>query len=228
MSNDTITLKATKREVFGKKVRGLRDEGLTPAVVHDHGKQSLHISIEEKKLKQVYSSAGKHHPVVLDIDGKNYTTLIKEVTLKPAKSQLFHTVFQAVKANEKVKAEIPVHLVGEVPAEKASLLVLKQQESVEVEALPKDLVDVLEVSAESLEAVGDKLTVADLKVPEGVEVKTDPETVIATVEMPKDQVAEADAAKAEMEAESGAAEPTEEASDSAEASADSEEKADES
>lgn len=200
MSSDTITLVATKREVIGKQVRGLRGNGQTPAVVHDHGKQSLHITVEEKELKKAYHAAGKHHPILLTIDGKKYTTLVKDVTFKPATNLVFHTVFQSVKANETVKANIPIQLTGEVPAEKASLLVLQSLVEVEVEALPKNLVDSIEVDASSLAEAGDTITVAELQVPEGVTILSDPEQTIATVETPKDQIAEADAAAASLAA----------------------------
>lgn len=203
MSNETITLTANKRDVLGKQVRGLRNNGQTPAVVHDHGKDSIHIVVEEKALKKVYHAAGGHHPVELKVDGKTYTTLIKEVTLKPASATVFHTVFQAIKANETVKAEVPIHLVGEMPAERASLLVLQSLNNVEVEALPKDLVDFIEVDATVLAEAGDTITVADLKVPTGVEIKSDPELTIATVETPRDQIAEADAAQAELAEDAG-------------------------
>lgn len=203
MSSEKITLSANTRDVLGKKVRGLRAEGQAPAVVHDHGGQSLHIAVEEKELKKVFASAGKHHPVILKLDGKNYTTLIKEITYKPATNIVFHTVFQAIKANETVKAEIPIHLVGEIPAEKANLLVLKNIEHVEVEALPGNLLDAIEIDASGLAEAGDKLTVADIKVPAGIEIKTDPEQSIATVEVPRDQIAEADAAAAELAEDAG-------------------------
>lgn len=217
MSSDKITLTANKRDVLGKKVRGLRAEGRTPAVIHDRGKSSVHIAVEEGEFKKIFSSAGKHTPVTLKVDGKNYITLIKEVTYKPATNQVFHGIFQAIKANEAVKAEIPVTLVGEeIPAEIAGLLVLKQLEHVEVEALPADLVDAIEVDATSLAEAGDKLTVADLKAPSGVEIKTDPEQTIATVEVPKDQVAEADAAAAGLAEDAGTAEVEGESEEAAE------------
>jgi large subunit ribosomal protein L25 len=219
MSSDTITLAAHKRDVLGKKVRALRAEGKTPAVVHDHGNDSVHISIEEKDLKKVYSQAGKHHPVVLDIDGKKYTTLIKEVTYRPATPFLYHSVFQAIKANETVKAQVPIKLVGEIPAEKASLLVLQNMENVEIEALPKDLMDVIEIDASKLAEAGDKLHVSDIKLPTGVEIKVDPELAIATVEVPRDQIAEADAAAAELAADKAEGETAEGEGEEAEAGA---------
>lgn len=193
MSNDVV-LKATKREVIGKKLNALRAEGNAPAVVHDHGKASIHITIPHSELKRAYFSAGKHAPVKLKVDDKQYTALIKDVTYKPATQIILHTVFQAVKANETVTAEVPLKLSDEIPAERASLLVVNGIDHVEVEALPKDLVDSIEVDASVLVEAGDKITVADLKAPEGITIKTDAEQLVASVEVPKDQVAEADAA----------------------------------
>lgn len=203
MSAD-IALSASKRDVVGKQVRALRREGQIPGVVHDHGKDSLHIAVAESDFKKVFSGAGKHHTVKLDIDGKVYTTLIKEVTYAPASSSVLHTVLQSVKADEKVSAEVPLNLSEDNPATKASLLVLQKIDHVEVEALPKDLIDVIDVDTTALVEVGDKITVADLKVPSTVVIKTDSEQTIATVEVPKDQIAEADAAAAETAAQTGA------------------------
>jgi large subunit ribosomal protein L25 len=204
--SDTIVLKAKKREIIGKKLAALREAGDAPAVVHDHGKDSLHISVPQSELRRVYHAAGKHHPINLSIDDKKYTTLIKEVTYKPATSIILHTVFQSVKANETVSAEIPLHFSDEIPAERVNLLVVRALDHVEVEALPKDLVDTIEVDASVLAEVGDKITVADLKAPAGVTIKTDSEQLVAAVEMPKDQIAEADAAAAELAADSGESE----------------------
>lgn len=202
MSND-ITLTAQKRELLGKKVKQLRTDGQTPAVVHERGKDSVYVSVPALDFSKAYHAAGKHHAIKLDVDGKKYTTLIKEVVNAPASSSVLHAVFQAIKEDEKVTAEIPLKLTGEIPAEKASLLVINNLDHVTVEALPKDLLDVIEVDASSLEEVGNKLHVSDIKLPDTITVKTEPEQVIATVEMPKDQIAEADAALAEQQAAEG-------------------------
>lgn len=207
--SDNLVLKAKKRDLSGAKPNAIRAEGSVPAVVHDHGKDSHHIVVEDGELARVFHSAGKHHTVELDVEGKKFTTLIKEVTYKPASHKTYHAVFQAVKANEKVSAEIPLRLGEDIPAAKASLLIVNGIDHVEVEALPKDLIDFIEVDASSLVEAGDKITVASVNVPDGVVIKTDPEAVIAHVETPKDQVAEADAAAAEL-AEADAGKPTEE------------------
>lgn len=200
------TLTAVKRDVSSTKAKQLRASGSTPAVIHDHGNDSIHISIPDAELKKVYASSGKHHPVELTVDGKKYVTMIKEVTHKPATAIIYHTVFQAISADEKTSAEVPLHLSDDIPAVKASLQVLKKLELVEIEALTKDLIDVIEVDASGLVEVGDKITVADLRVPSNVTITTEPDQVIAMVEMPKDQAAEADAAAADLATETTEAE----------------------
>lgn len=221
MANDTIGVELNKRDVIGKGLGKLRAQGLVPAVVHNHGKDSLHVMGDFLQLTKVYEQAGKHHPVELSVDGKPQLALIKDADFDPRKHQLRHVVFQAIKQNEKTTAEIPVVLAGEeIPAEKKSLLVLPQLDVVEVEALPRDLPSELPVDATKLEDVGDRLHVSDIQAPKGVTILTDPDASLAVVEMPKDQIAEADAAAAALAEDQEAApaeeQPAEEAAEPAE------------
>lgn len=202
---DTISITLQKRDVTGKQVKQLRREGLVPAVIHDHGKDSVVVAGEYMDVARTYRQAGKHHPVQVEADGKKYTALIKAVTLDPRKNTLTHVVFNAVKANQKVDAEIPVRIRFDEgndasPAERSGLIVLHNLETVEVTALPKDLPDALEFDGEKLVAVGDHATVADLIVPAGVEVKTDESQQIASVFEPSALAAANDAAGGDEEA----------------------------
>jgi len=83
---------------------------------------------------------------------------------------------------EKVKTMVPVTLIGEAKAvtEKLGML-LQTLSEVEIEALPDKLPDHLELNVESLAEVGQGLTVADIKVPEGVAILTDGEQQIVNV-----------------------------------------------
>lgn len=195
MTSQEISLELQTRSVVRKGLAGLRQSGTVPAVVHNHGKQSMHVMGDFVAITKVYSQAGKHHPVQLKVDGKDHLALIKTVDLEPAKNRIRHIVFQAIKQNETVEAEIPVIFLegAEIPAERLSLMVLKQLDHVQVKALPRDLPDQLVVDPSSLTEVGDNLTVADLVMPSGVTLLTELDHQIAIVEMPKDQIAEANA-----------------------------------
>lgn len=195
MAGDSIKVDLEKREVLRKGLSGLRQKGQVPAVIHDHGKQSMHVSGDYLKLVKIYSAAGKHHPVELNVGGKQHLAMIKDVDFEPTKRRMRHVVFQAIQQNEAVEAEVPIVFSEvDIPAEKVSLMVLKQLDHVLVKALPRDLPDELIVDPSTLAEVGDKLSVSDLKAPDGVTILTEPDMQIAVVEMPKDQIAEADAA----------------------------------
>ncbi len=186
---DAIKLNLDKRDVTGKAVKRVRQQGFVPAVVHDHGKDSLVVQVEYQAMYHAYQKAGKHHPIEIKVGDKAHTALIKNVTLDPKKNSLTHIVFNAVKRGEKVTAQIPVHPKyaednDSTPAERASLIVLHNLETVEVEAVASALPDELFYDAETLVEVGDKIVVGDLTVPNGVEIKTDVNQAVATVYEP--------------------------------------------
>jgi large subunit ribosomal protein L25 len=204
MSQEKIELTLEPRTVSGKAVRQLRRDGVTPAVIHDHGKDSILVQGDRQLLLKAYLQAGKHHPIALKAGGKNYTALIKTVDFEPKKHTIRHVVFGAVTANEKVEAEVPIHPAyaegnEASPAERSGYLVISNVSTVIVEAIATNLPDELTYDAEKLVEVGDNITVAELKVPSGVEIKTEPETVIATVYEPSAIAAANDAAGGDAE-----------------------------
>lgn len=220
--SDQISLELTERTVTGKAVKRLRREGQVPAVIHDHGKPSVPVMASYLSMHKVYQQAGKHHPVNLTAGGKSFTALIKTATFDPKKHQLTHVVFNAVDQNQKVEAEIPVRPRYDEgnessPAERAGLIVLAQLDAVSVSAIPTKLPDFLEYDAEKLVEIGDHATVADLIIPEGVELETELEHALATVYEPSALAAANDALAgaaepeeaAEVPSEEGTAEPTE-------------------
>lgn len=183
-------IKLEPRETVGKGLNGLRASGMMPAVIHNHGEQSIHVMATERELTRVYHAAGKHHPLDLHVGDQKFLALIKDVQFNPVKNRLQHVVFQAIRRDEKVEAEIPVHLVGDIPAEKVGLMVLHQLDSVEVEALPQNLPDELTVDAAKLAELHDKITVSDITAPDGVTILTEADHPIATVVETKAQISE--------------------------------------
>lgn len=170
MSQD-VQLEAEKREGIGKKaVAALRSEGKVPAVVQEHGKESIHILVDGQAALKAFAGAGKSQAIDLTVSGTKKLALIKQIEFVPLKPEVQHIVFQALKADEPVEAEVPVHISGEIPAEQQRLVILHTLETVEVRALPKDLPESLEVSGEKLIDLDDRVTVRDIVLPAGVEL----------------------------------------------------------
>lgn len=202
---DKINLKLDVRELQGKKAARLRQQGIVPGVIYGHGFDPILVQAEYGVVDKVVHEAGKHTPVYVTVDGKKKITLIKDIDRNPVKARIRHVSFHAVKANEVVHAEVPIHLVGEgeSEAEKAGLIVLQAIEVVEVKAKPADLPEALEVSIVNLATDDDKITLADITLPEGVEyadIDQDLELVVANVYEPA-------ALEAANEAAAGDAEP---------------------
>ena len=195
MSDNTIELKLKPRTRVGKGLKALRRSGTVPAVIHNHGNESIIAEGDYRDFEVTYSTAGKSQTVNLNLDGKNYLAIIRNVDFDPTKHQIRHIVFQALKQNEAIETEIPlVYADTKIPAEKKSLMVLKELDEIVVKALPKDLPEKIEVDLSSLENAGDVVRVESIKAPSGVTIVTSPDTPVAIVEVPKDQIAEADAA----------------------------------
>lgn len=199
MAQDIINLALEPRSVTGKAVKHLRKSGKIPAVIHDHGRPSIIVEGDAVALRKVYVQAGKHHPLTINTGGKTYTAMIKAVEFDPRHNRLNHMVFNAVAADQMVEAEVPVepkYAEGNdaAPAERAGLIVLNNLEAVEVEALPKDLPDVIYYDAEKLIEIGDHVSVADLIVPANVTIKTEVAQAVATVYEPSALAAANDAA----------------------------------
>ena len=144
--------------------------------------------------------------------------LIKDAHFNPIKHELQHIVFQAIRQNEKVEAEVPIRLEGEIPAERVGLMVLHQLDTVQIEAFPRNLPDEIVVDVTSLAELHDKITVEDLQVPEGVTILTELDHPIATVVETKAQISE----EAETETEGEVAAEGETSEDGAEPPSDKE------
>ena len=191
-----ISLNLTKRELTGKKAKSLREKGIVPSVVFG-GKESILTQSEYVETDKAVRAVGYHSPLDLVIDGKKQMAMVKTVAMDPVKHTFINIEFQAIKANAIVEATAPIVVVNYESSEasKAHLEILHVLEEVEVKAKPADLPEAIEVDASKLVAAGDRLTIADVVLPKGVEFadkEIDTEAVIANVYDPAAEAAERD------------------------------------
>ena len=184
-----ITLKLDTRTLTGRHAVKLRKQGIVPSVVY--GGKAKPVSTQSSAIDatKVVRAAGKHTPVHLTVDGKKKLAIIKSIDVSPVKRTVRHISFHTIKQNETITTEVPITLtgVGESLAERAGLVVLQAIEKVEVKALPANLPESIELSILELETTDDKLTFADITLPEGVEFadnEQDTDLVIANVYEP--------------------------------------------
>lgn len=177
--------KATKRE---KSAKELRRNGLIPAVIYGKKFENQSIEVDAKEFTHLYREAGSSNLVDLNIDGKTVKTLIHEIQRNPLNNNISHIDFLKIDMKEKIRTEIPLEFVGEtvlVIDQEGSLITSK--DAVEVECLPSDLVDHINVDISVLTDFDMNIKVEDLKVPAGMEILDDPEEVIALVQPPRSE-----------------------------------------
>ena len=202
---EALELKAEAREASGHHVKEIRRQGLVPAVIYGRGQETEHVQIEAKALRRVLSVAGTHQLIALQVGNRRpRMTLAREIQRDPVKRHYLHVDFYAVKMDEKVKAQIPVLLKGESPAvEDLDGILTQGLDEIEIECLPGDLINAIEVDISSLVEFNDSLSVADLRVPETITVLSDPDSMVVKIEAPRT----AEEVEALVEAPAGAAEP---------------------
>ena len=201
------SLLVSKREAFGKKVKKLRKAGTLPGNVYGKGLQSVAVQMPTKDFLKVLEDAGHSGVVDLQLAGEIIPTLIHEVTYDHIDRFPLHVDFYKVNLKEKVKTAVPVVLIGEPAAvtEKLGLL-LQNLNEVEVEALPTDLPENVEVDVTHLAQVGDMVKVSDMKVSADVTILTDPILEVARIAELVSKEAEEQAAAEAAEAAAAATE----------------------
>lgn len=194
-------LALSKREVTGKKLKVLRAAGLIPSVVYG-GKEPVLTASEYVATEKVLLLAGYHSPIDLDVEGKKQLAIVKDVNVDPVSRKIVNIEFQAISANEVVEATTPIVIVNFEASDASKLYhfaMTQALEEIDVKAKPSDLPKELEIDASKLVNADDKLTIADIVLPEGVELadkELDGEQVVASL---YDPAAEAAAREAEAE-----------------------------
>ncbi|KKQ90920.1 MAG: 50S ribosomal protein L25 [Candidatus Azambacteria bacterium GW2011_GWA2_39_10] len=203
----TLEIKSKKREIFGKKVNTLRNQGLIPAVVYGGSGDSIPLVLELKEFKRVFKHAGETTLVKLFIDDAKFSAkggpasgwknvLIHDNYRDPITDEIKHVDFYEVKMDEKIIAKIPLVFIGNAPAtsDLGGILVKAMQE-LEIRALPADLPHEVEIDISSLKTFDDNILIKDIKMPKNVEILDNISASVASVVPPRSE--------AEIEALSG-------------------------
>jgi large subunit ribosomal protein L25 len=213
-----MQLKASTRELLGKRSRRLYGQGKLAAVVYGHDTKPTPLTLERLEFQKVFVKSGRTHLVDLVVDGgRTEKVLVREIQTHPRRLGPIHVDFYQVNLEEKITVEVPVHLVGESAAVKrGDADVLQPIHVLRVECLPSDIPEAFEVDLTPLEEIESELRVSDLSVPKGVTVLLDPEELVVKIvhkremkveeEVPAAEAAVAVEGEAAAEGEAGAEE----------------------
>jgi len=180
---DKIELELQNREILGKKVRFLRNQGVVPVHLFGHNLDSQALQGEAATLNKVISQAGKTRLIDLKLSSspKTHSVMVKEVQKDPIRGNLLHVDFYQVNMAEKIKVEVPVVITGDSPALKIRENMLFQTlNSLSIECLPDKMPDKIEVDISEIKEVDQTIHVKDISLPD-ISIMNDPDLVIVKV-----------------------------------------------
>lgn len=178
---DTYTLEAQRRTVTGKHVKYLRRQDLVPAVIYGAGSEPVSISCARRTLEIVLANAGSTHLIEVSVEGAPHNTLVREVQRDKIRRDIMHVDFLQVDLTKLLRTDVQIVLIH-APKLAADLMLAQNLLSVEVECLPTNIPDHVELDISSLLTPGARLTVADLPPLPNVTILGDPAEVIVRVE----------------------------------------------
>lgn len=178
---ETIRINGAKREVFGKKgSKGVRREGMVPAVVYGGHEEPVHFSLNEKELKPLLFTPNSYI-VELDIDGKKEMAVLRDVQYHPVKDYPMHIDFFRVLPGKPVAIDVPVKIVGNSEGVKLGGKLTVQKRKLRVSGMVENLPDSLEIDITDL-GIGKSIFVGDLKY-DGLTLLTPATTSVCAVIM---------------------------------------------
>ena len=204
---DDNKLTAEPRTAFGKgAARKIRATGKIPAVIYGHGTEPQHVTLPSHEVGLILRKANA--VLDLDINGKSQLALVKDVQKDPVKQIIEHLDLVVVRKGEKVTVDIPVHLEGEA---ESGTQVLQDANTLSIEAEATNIPERIVVNIEGL-GEGTHITAADVPLPAGSTLISDPETLVVGISGAQ----AADLGESETDEEAEAVAETEAAEESAE------------
>lgn len=203
---EKVVINATRRDVVGKQVRALRREGKLPAVIYGRHTEPVNVNLDAHSASTILAKLTASSLVTLNVDGTEYAALVREKQRDFIKNRLLHVDFLAVSMTETLRTNVRVYFIGVSGAVKDFNAVLVHNlEQLEVECLPTDLPERINVDISVLAKPGEGIRVRDVHVADNVRILNDPDTMVAVATFAK--VEEEVAAVPGVEGAAAAAEP---------------------
>jgi len=197
---ENVVLKATRRNVVGKQVRALRREGKLPAVIYGRHNDPINIELDARVASRALAKATSSSLLTIELDGKEYPSLVREKQRDFIKNTLLHVDFLTVSLTEKLRASVALRFKGVSLAVKDfNAILVHNLEELSVECLPSDLPEYIEVDVSVLKTPGDGIRVEDLQVADNITVLDDSDMMVAVAAASRIEEAMAELEEAEAE-----------------------------
>ena len=183
---EKVVLKATKRDMVGKQVKALRREGKLPAVIYGRHTDPINVNLDAHIAAVALAKVTSSSLVTIDVEGTEHLALVREKQRDYIKNKLLHVDFLAVSLTEKLRTTVPVHFIGlSLAVKDFNAVMVHNLEELEVECLPNDLPERIDVDISSLNRPGEGIRLRDVHVSDQVRLLGDPDTMVAVATFAK-------------------------------------------
>ncbi len=183
---EKVVLKATKRDVVGKQVKAMRRNGQLPAVIYGRHNDPINISLDAHNASLTLGRLSSSSLVTIEVDGAEYPSLVREKQRDYIKNRLLHVDFLAVSLDEKLTATVSLRFIGvSIAVKDYNAVLVHNLEELEIECLPTDLPERIDVDISVLSRIGDGIRVRDVVVSDKVRILDNPDTMVAVATAPK-------------------------------------------
>lgn len=184
----TITLNAEPRTA--SKAVDIRKKGLFPAVYYGKKEKATPIQMPHAEFLKVWKEAGESSVISIKLPTGQVDALIHDVQFEPVSGQPVHADFYVFEKGHKVEISVPLEFINESPAVKAGGVLVKSLHELKIKADPSSIPHELSVDLATLVEIGNDIFAKDIKLPTGVELIENPEEVVATVAIAKEEPVE--------------------------------------
>jgi large subunit ribosomal protein L25 len=180
MSDERLEISADIREITGKKVKQLRRVGITPAVIYG-ASEPVNIQLDSRTLRRVLRKSGGSNLINVQVGNDTRTVLARDIQQHLTRGDVVHVDFIEVDLKIAISGEADLVPVGVSPATADGTGTISfAMRTIEIQALPEDLISEIEVDISLIAETDDVITVADLTAPKGVTILAEPETTVAS------------------------------------------------
>jgi len=188
---EKVVLKATKRTVTGKQVKALRRAGELPAVIYGRHVEPIVISLDAHSTELVFTKLTSSTLVTIDVEGQEFAALVREKQRNFIKGNLTHVDFLALDLTEMIRTKVRLTFTGVASAVKDfSAVLVHRMDALEVECLPANLPERINVDISSLKEIGKNIRVSEIPLPENVTVLDDGDDIVIIATIAKEETPE--------------------------------------
>jgi large subunit ribosomal protein L25 len=183
--SDKKLLAALREETGSGSAKKLRKEKLVPGIVYSKGDETRHVQVDQIDFIKVFRIVGTSSLMELEVDGEVLPVIVKTVQRDPVKGDVIHIDFQKLDMKQKIKITVPVHLLHRDSIKIQPSVLMQMLDTIEIECLPGDIPESVGIDVSGMD-FETPLYVKDLDImnEEHVEVLTDPESIICTLNEP--------------------------------------------